>query len=115
MFLSGLFTGKRHVTLVEVKSTSDTSYNGMKMSDAKMIKNSKRSAQHQLQDHVELLEASMELGGCMTNANRTGITVLFFFQVCVLVSYEVQVYSPPLCSLIYSEESWVNGCECNLT
>jgi hypothetical protein len=90
MFLFGLFTGKRHVTLVEVKSTSDTSYNGMKMSDAKMIKNSKRSAQHQLQDHVELLEASMELGGCMTNANRTGITVLFCLCSCFLRSSGLQ-------------------------
>lgn len=36
-------------------------YSGMMTSDAKMIKNSKRSAQHQLRDHVELLQASTEL------------------------------------------------------
>jgi hypothetical protein len=50
----------------------------MKMSDAKTIKNSKRSAQHQLRDHVELLQASMEVGGCMTNGSRTGIVILSF-------------------------------------
>jgi hypothetical protein len=70
---TGCTTGNKHVTLVEVKSTSDTSYNGMKPSDAKMIKNSKRSAQHQLRDHIELLEASTELGKCKTNGNETSI------------------------------------------
>jgi hypothetical protein len=63
---SGRFAGNKHVTLVEVKSTSDTSYSGMMNSDAKMIKNSKRSAQHQLQDHVELLQASTDLGMYMS-------------------------------------------------
>jgi hypothetical protein len=63
---SGCFAGNKHVTLVEVKSTSDTSYSGMMTSDAKMIKNSKRSAQHQLQDHVELLQASTDLGMFMS-------------------------------------------------
>lgn len=60
------YNGNKHVTLVEVKSTCDTSHNGMKSSDAKMIKNSKRSAQHQLRDHIELLEASTELGSDFT-------------------------------------------------
>ena len=70
---TGCTTGNKHVTLVEVKSTCDTSYNGMKSSDAKMIKNSKRSAQHQLRDHVELLEAGTELGKCTTDENETRI------------------------------------------
>ena len=70
---TGRTTGNKHVTLVEVKSTCDTSYDGMKNSDAKMIKNSKRSAQHQLRDHVELLEASTELGKCTTNENETRV------------------------------------------
>ncbi|XP_069676761.1 uncharacterized protein [Periplaneta americana] len=56
-----VYKGKKHVTLVEVKSTSDSCLNGLKMSDAKMIKNSKRSAQHQLRDHVEMLQSNMEL------------------------------------------------------
>jgi hypothetical protein len=70
---TGCATGNKHVTLVEVKSTCDTSYNGMKTSDAKMIKNSKRSAQHQLRDHIELMEASTELGKYRTNGNETRI------------------------------------------
>ncbi|XP_023703812.1 uncharacterized protein LOC111862551 isoform X3 [Cryptotermes secundus] len=56
-----LCAGSKQVTLVEVKSTCDMLYSGMMTSDAKMIKNSKRSAQHQLRDHVELLQASTEL------------------------------------------------------
>ncbi|XP_021913424.1 uncharacterized protein LOC110826763 isoform X2 [Zootermopsis nevadensis] len=55
------YNGNNHVTLVEVKSTCDASREGMKISDAKAIKNSKRSAQHQLRDHVELLQASVEM------------------------------------------------------
>jgi len=70
---TGCTTGNKHITLVEVKSTCDASYNGMKSSDAKMIKNSKRSAQHQLRDHVELLEASTELGKCTTNEHETRV------------------------------------------
>ena len=70
---TGCTTGNKHVTLVEAKSTCDASHNGMKSSDAKMIKNSKRSAQHQLRDHIELLEASAELGKCTTNENKTRI------------------------------------------
>lgn len=79
---TGYTTGNKHVTLVEVKSTCDTSYNGMKTSDAKMIKNSKRSAQHQLRDHIELLEATTELGKCTTNKNETRILIFALFSVC---------------------------------
>jgi hypothetical protein len=78
----GRTTGNKHVTLVEVKSTCDTSYNGMKASDAKMIKNSKRSAQHQLRDHVELLEASTELGKCTSNESETMIIIFALFLLC---------------------------------
>lgn len=70
------------MTLVEVKSTCDTLYSGMMTSDAKMIKNNKRSAQHQLQDHVELLQASTELGMCMTTKSE----VLNFYLPLSLIS-----------------------------
>lgn len=46
------------MALLEVKSTKDqyTSLELEKTSDAKVIKNNKRSAQHQLRDHIEVLE-----------------------------------------------------------
>jgi hypothetical protein len=78
MLLLSFVTGNQHLTLVEVKSTCDTPHSGMKMSDAKTIKNSKRSAQHQLRDHVELLQASMEMGACKTNGSKFGTATLFF-------------------------------------
>ncbi|XP_044263120.1 uncharacterized protein LOC123010340 isoform X2 [Tribolium madens] len=52
------FKGGHFVVLVEVKSTNDnnTRINLEKISDAKIIKNNKRSAQHQLRDHLEILQ-----------------------------------------------------------
>ncbi|RZC39714.1 uncharacterized protein BDFB_008988, partial [Asbolus verrucosus] len=53
------FNGRHFVALTEVKSTNDqnTTINNLeKVSDAKVIKNNKRSAQHQLRDHTEVLE-----------------------------------------------------------
>lgn len=50
---------KYHLVLIEVKSSND-SHTKIKsveiISDAKIIKNNKRSAQHQLRDHVEIIE-----------------------------------------------------------
>lgn len=50
--------------LIEVKSTNDanTSVENVNVtSDAKVIKNNKRSAQHQLRDHMEVLEGALGL------------------------------------------------------
>ncbi|XP_071051519.1 uncharacterized protein [Onthophagus taurus] len=47
-----------HVVLIEVKSTHDSNASIKDLevtSDAKVIKNNKRSAQHQLRDHLEVL------------------------------------------------------------
>jgi hypothetical protein len=75
-----------------VKSTSDMLYSGMMTSDAKMIKNSKRSAQHQLRDHVELLQASTELGTCMTT-KRGGSNFYLPLSFISLFCVKVEVYS----------------------
>ncbi|EEZ97322.1 uncharacterized protein LOC103314418 isoform X1 [Tribolium castaneum] len=51
------FNDSRFVTLIEVKSTNDNNRSNLeKTSDAKIIKNNKRSAQHQLRDHLEVLQ-----------------------------------------------------------
>lgn len=50
--------------LAEIKSTHDanTAINNLEItSDAKVIKNNKRSAQHQLRDHMEILEGILKL------------------------------------------------------
>lgn len=50
--------GKHFVALIEVKSTHDENANVKNLeytSNAKVIKNNKRSAQHQLRDHLEIL------------------------------------------------------------
>lgn len=57
--LTILVKGKNYIILAEVKSTKDQNSNLTfleKTSDAKVIKNNKRSAQHQLRDHLEVLE-----------------------------------------------------------
>lgn len=49
------------MVLIEVKSTHDANTkieNVSVTSDAKVIKNNKRSAQHQLRDHMEVLECT---------------------------------------------------------
>ncbi|KAF5308667.1 hypothetical protein FQR65_LT06128 [Abscondita terminalis] len=54
------YQGKHFVALVEVKSTFDGTkvINNVNVtSDAKVIKNNKRSAQHQLRDHMEVLQS----------------------------------------------------------
>ncbi|KAH0818667.1 hypothetical protein GEV33_004124 [Tenebrio molitor] len=56
------------VVLAEVKSTNDHKSNLEKISDAKVIKNNKRSAQHQLRDHMEVLQSV--LGG---NPKESGV------------------------------------------
>ncbi|KAJ8927204.1 hypothetical protein NQ314_020363 [Rhamnusium bicolor] len=51
--------GQFYVALIEVKSNNDSNtkmYDLEKTSDAKVIKNNKRSAQHQLRDHMEVLQ-----------------------------------------------------------
>ncbi|KAF5281773.1 hypothetical protein FQA39_LY17692 [Lamprigera yunnana] len=58
------YRGKCYVLLVEVKSTFDGAkvINNVNItSDAKIIKNNKRSAQHQLRDHMEVLQGVLEL------------------------------------------------------
>ncbi|KAK4883268.1 hypothetical protein RN001_006587 [Aquatica leii] len=58
------YHGKYYAALVEVKSTFDgtkTINNVNVTSDAKVIKNNKRSAQHQLRDHMEVLQGVLEL------------------------------------------------------
>ncbi|KAJ3641236.1 hypothetical protein Zmor_027751 [Zophobas morio] len=65
------YRGSHFVALVEVKSTNDQNSNKNnleKVSDAKVIKNNKRSAQHQLRDHLEVLEGV--LGG---NPQENGV------------------------------------------
>lgn len=50
--------GRHFVILMEIKSTHDSSTNIKNLeitSDSKVIKNNKRSAQHQLRDHMEIL------------------------------------------------------------
>lgn len=50
--------------MIEVKSTHDANTNIQNVSvtsDAKVIKNNKRSAQHQLRDHMEVLERILEV------------------------------------------------------
>ncbi|GLV31907.1 hypothetical protein CBL_07667, partial [Carabus blaptoides fortunei] len=62
------YKGQYYVTLAEVKSTCDanTSCSDVSVvSDARVIKNNKRSAQHQLRDHMEVL--CHELGITGTN------------------------------------------------
>ncbi|XP_068085763.1 uncharacterized protein [Anabrus simplex] len=49
------YNGVRRVTLIEVKSTSDSTEGGLVLSDARAIKNNKRTAQHQLRDHLDIL------------------------------------------------------------
>lgn len=56
------------MVLAEVKSTNDHKSNLEKISDAKVIKNNKRSAQHQLRDHMEVLQSV--LGG---NPKESGV------------------------------------------
>ncbi|XP_060524020.1 uncharacterized protein LOC132700609 [Cylas formicarius] len=54
---------KFSVILIEVKSTSDgttVGYDLEKNCDAKILKNNKRSAQHQLRDHLEVLQNSFD-------------------------------------------------------
>lgn len=61
------FKGRRFATLVEVKSTHDSSTHcpaADVMSDARVVKNNKRSAQHQLRDHLEVLT-----NYCNSNSN----------------------------------------------
>lgn len=53
---SNICLGNFFIVLLEVKSTNDTAKTNIeKTSDAKVIKNNKRSAQHQLRDHLEVL------------------------------------------------------------
>lgn len=47
--------GKHYVSLIEVKSICDNPSVGI-VSDSTSIKNNKRSGQHQLRDHVEILK-----------------------------------------------------------
>lgn len=58
------YKGRYFVALAEVKSTYDgtKAINNVNVtSDAKVIKNNKRSAQHQLRDHMEVLQGVLEI------------------------------------------------------
>lgn len=55
-------SGNHHIVLAEIKSTHDsgTPIGGLEVtSDSRVIKNNKRSAQHQLRDHLEILRAAV--------------------------------------------------------
>ncbi|KAL1505915.1 hypothetical protein ABEB36_005364 [Hypothenemus hampei] len=58
------FMDKHYVILMEVKSTNDRATiidNVEVIADSKSIKNNKRSAEHQLRDHCEILKNSMKI------------------------------------------------------
>lgn len=62
----GFFIGRFFVSLAEVKSVHDaaTKYTDVSVTgDARVVKNNKRSAQHQLRDHVEMIEQFLEGSG----------------------------------------------------
>ena len=58
-----MLIGKFYVALMEVKSSHDANTNIDNIdvtSDAKVIKNNKRSAQHQLRDHLEVIQKILD-------------------------------------------------------
>lgn len=71
------FAGKRHIALIEVKSTCDeANSNALKVSDAKTVKNNKRCAQHQLRDHLEMIYQEIEQEN--NNGNRKIQSYIFW-------------------------------------
>lgn len=64
------FSGKNYVVIAEIKSTHDANTVNENLeitSDSKVIKNNKRSAQHQLRDHMEILENFLDLEKPLVN------------------------------------------------
>lgn len=74
-----LSLGHCFVVLAEVKSNKDSltkKENLEKTSDAKVIKNNKRSAQHQLRDHMEVLQGFL---GSESNDNTIQTYIMWPF------------------------------------